>query len=176
MIGTSWVSRVPSVKQSNKLVLYLGTQVLGSEAPRQSDDGSHLVEVLGATRTAAQVGFEPAAVACRQRVFEVGRDELDDLLAREANDDESRVLDLPELSLEGCAHSASTSVQYNALIGLGDVQQIADFGAVHSLEITECHHAALLDGELIERGPDGRRQFSSLNSLVQIIAPVFGRQ
>lgn len=83
MIGTSWVSRVPSVKQSNKLVLYLGTQVLGSEAPRQSDDGSHRVEVLGAMRTAAQVGFEPAAVACRQRVFEVGRDELDDLLARE---------------------------------------------------------------------------------------------
>jgi hypothetical protein len=71
------------VEQSNKLVLHLGTQILGSDVPGQADDGSHLVDVLGAMRTAAQVSFEPMAIAHGQGIFEVVRDKLDDLLARE---------------------------------------------------------------------------------------------
>ena len=82
-VGTLWACSLPPVEQSKKLVLYLRAQVLRREAPAQSDDGPHLVDVLGAMRAAAQVGFEPMAVARRQSVFEVVRDKLDDLLAHE---------------------------------------------------------------------------------------------
>jgi hypothetical protein len=71
------------VEDRKKLVLDLGTQVLRSEASGQSDNRSHLIEVLSAMRTAAQMGIEAAAIACRQRIVEVVRDKLDDLLARE---------------------------------------------------------------------------------------------
>ena len=67
-------------------------------------------------------------------------------------------------------------MQQNSLIRLGDVQQVTDLGAAHTLEVTECHHAALLDRKLIERRPDRRRQLSGVKSLVQIFAPVFRRK
>jgi hypothetical protein len=82
-LGTSFAWWLPLMEKGNKLVLQLRTQILGSEAPGQADDGSHLVDVLGAMRTAAQVSFEPMAIALRQSIFEVVRDKLDDLLARE---------------------------------------------------------------------------------------------
>jgi hypothetical protein len=51
------------VEDSKKLVLDLGTQILGSQVPGHSDDGSHLFYVLAAMRTAADVSFEPTAIA-----------------------------------------------------------------------------------------------------------------
>jgi len=62
--GASFACRLPASEQSKKLVLDLGTQILGSQAPGHSDDGSHLFDVLGAMRTAAYVSFEPTAIAC----------------------------------------------------------------------------------------------------------------
>jgi hypothetical protein len=57
-------------------------------------------------------------------------------------------------------------MQQNPLIRFGDVQQITDFGAAHTLEVAECHDIPLLDRKFVERGPDRRRQLSGMKSLV----------
>ena len=112
-----------------------------------------------------------------ESIFEVLRDKLDDLLAREGRAATKHgTSNLNEFGLEGLAHSASTSMQQNPLIRFGDLEDVTNFGAVHPFKVTECHHAPLLYRQFIERGPDGRRQLSGLKPVVQVVAPVLRRQ